>query len=113
MKKAEQSLDFLLSTVNVGLDWEAYLNLVKKRGTLCFVGAVPGMIQFPVFSLIVGERNVSGSVIGSRRMIKMVLNFAAKHQIESKSEVIELKHVNEAIRKVRQRKARYRIVLEI
>ncbi len=113
MKKAEQSLDFLLSTVNARLDWEAYLNLVKKRGTLCFVGAVPGMIQFPVFSLIVGDRNVAGSVIGSRRTIKSMLDFAAKHRIEARAEVSPLSEVNQAIQKVRKGKPRYRMVLDL
>lgn len=113
MKKAEQSLDFLLSTVNVGMDWEAYLNVLKPRGTLCIVGVVPGKINFPSFPLIVQERNVVGSVIGSRSTIKDMLNFAAKHRIESKSEVTKLADVNSALNRVRRNQTRYRMVLEI
>ena len=113
MKKAEQSLDFLLSTVNANLNWETYLNLVKKRGTLCFVGAVPGRIQFPVFSLIASERNVSGSMIGSRKTIATMLDFSVRHKIEAQTEVLRLSEVNQAIQKVRKNKARYRMVLSI
>ena len=35
------SLDLILVTANVPLDWEAYLALLAPKGTLHFVGAVP------------------------------------------------------------------------
>lgn len=113
MEKVQYSLDFLLSTANADLKWETYLDLLKKRGTFCFVGVTPKKISFPAFSVIVPERRVVGSVIGSPKLIKEMLDFSAKHRIESKSEVVKLSEVNSAVSKVRKSQARYRVVLEI
>ena len=43
--------DFILSTVDVELNWENYINLLRPKGTFCVVGAAP-KIDFPAFSLI-------------------------------------------------------------
>ncbi len=46
------SFDVILSTVNVDLNWNSYVDALRPRGTLHFVGAVPNPISTPVFPLI-------------------------------------------------------------
>jgi uncharacterized zinc-type alcohol dehydrogenase-like protein len=107
------SLDFILSTVNANLDWAAYLNCLRPHGKLCLVGAVPEPLEIPAHSLLAGQRSLTASVIGNRRLIREMLEFAARNKVRAKTEVVPLAKVNEAIEKVRENKARYRIVLEI
>jgi len=113
LKKAVSTLDFLLSTVPVNLDWNTYLSLLKSRGTLCIVGAIPGDISFKSESMVVTEKCVRGSMIGSPDKIRELLAFAEKHDIKAKIESNKLSECNEVMQRVREGKARYRIVLNM
>ena len=111
-KKAAGSLDFILSTVFANLDWNIYLQLLRPNGKLCFVGVPAAPIQIHIGALLGGQKSVCASVIGSRNTIREMLDFAARHDIQAKTEVLPLAEVNKAIEKVRVNKARYRMVLK-
>jgi uncharacterized zinc-type alcohol dehydrogenase-like protein len=73
------SLDFILSTVNVELPWDAYLAALGPRGRLHTVGAVLAPIPVPAFGVIPGQKSVSGSPLGSPATIATMLDFCARH----------------------------------
>jgi uncharacterized zinc-type alcohol dehydrogenase-like protein len=106
------SLDFLLTTVNVDLDWSRYLALLGPRGRLHTVGAVPNPMPIQAFGLIPGQKSVSGSPLGSPATIRQMLDFCRRHGIAPKTEHFPLKHLNEALEHLEANKARYRIVLD-
>ncbi|NJM32406.1 MAG: zinc-binding dehydrogenase [Limnobacter sp.] len=101
-----------LSTVNVKLDWNAYLGTLAPKGRLHFVGATLEPLDLQAFSLIGQQRSVSGSRVGSPTTINDMLQFAALHQIEPVVEQFGFSQINEAIAHVESGKARYRVVLE-
>ena len=109
---ATNSLDFILATPNVDLNWQNFVDILRPKGNLCFVGAVPNPIQIHAMSLLVGNKMVSGSPIGSRHTIKEMLELAARHGIEARTEVVPMSQINEAIAKVVANQARYRMVLK-
>lgn len=113
MKAAKQSLDLLLTTVHVDLNWQEWLKLLRPHGTLCFVGASPSAVSIAPMSLIVDDLKVSGSHTGSRHEIREMLGFAARHGIEAQVEVLPLTEVNSALARVRENRARYRMVLAV
>ena len=106
------SFDLILSTVNVDLDWNSFLVALGPRGRLHSVGAVPSPIPVPAFSVIPGQKSVSGSPLGSPATTAMMLEFCARHGIEAVTERFPMSEVNEAFDHLRAGKARYRIVLE-
>jgi len=112
LKKVANSFDFLLSTVPTPLNWQTYLELLRPKGTLCFVGAQSKPIEVPFFSIIFGRKTVTASNIGNRLDIKHLLEFAALHKVKAEIEVFAMKDVNQAIEKVRSGKIRYRAVLQ-
>jgi uncharacterized zinc-type alcohol dehydrogenase-like protein len=112
LEKRHSSLDFILATVNVDLDWFTYISMLRPNGRLCFVGVPESELTVPVFSLILGRKSICGSPIGGRAMMREMLHFAALHRIAAKVEVMPMRHVNKALSKVRANQARYRIVLE-
>ncbi|MFM2171623.1 MAG: hypothetical protein RI957_1852 [Verrucomicrobiota bacterium] len=112
MKQAAGSFDFILSTVNVPLDWNEYLNLLGPDGILHFVGAVLQPVAVPVFSLIGGRKKITGSPLGSPATVKTMLDFAARHGIAAQTEDFALSDVNAALDHLRAGKARYRLVLQ-
>jgi alcohol/geraniol dehydrogenase (NADP+) len=108
-----RSLDVLLVTVNVPLDWEAYINTLRPRGRLVIVGAVLEPMQIPAFPLILGQRSVVGSPNGSAHTTAEMLQFAARHGIQPVTQQFPLAEVNEALDVLRQNRARYRLVLKM
>jgi alcohol/geraniol dehydrogenase (NADP+) len=111
MKSLRGSFDFILSTVNVPLDWNAYLELLAPDGRLHLVGAVLEPLEIPAFSLISGRKRVSGSPLGAPATVLDMLDFAARHGIAAQTEEFPLAEVNAALDHLRAGKARYRIVL--
>ena len=112
MAKLAGTLDFLLVTVNVSLNWPVYLNALAPRGRLHFVGAVLEPVPVPVFSPIMPQKSVSGSRLGSPVTTARRLDFCARHGIAPVTETFPLSKVNDALAHLRAGKARYRIVLE-
>ena len=111
-RRAGGFLDIILTTVFVDLDWMAYLRALKPNGKLCFLGAPPSPLAVPAGALQNGQKSICASVIGSRHTIREMLDFAARHGITAKTEVVPMAEVNAAIGKVRANRARYRMVLE-
>ncbi len=106
------SLDFILVTANVPLNWEAYIAALAPKGKLHFVGAVPAPISVGAFSLIGGQKSISGSPLGSPATTGDMLNFCARHKIAPVCETFKMSQANEALARLESGKARFRIVLE-
>jgi uncharacterized zinc-type alcohol dehydrogenase-like protein len=112
MAKLAGSLDFILVTANVPMDWGAYLAALRPRGRLHFVGAVPAPLNVGVFDLIVGQKTISGSPLGSPATTRRMLEFCARHKIAAQCEFFPMSQVNEALDHLRAGQARYRIILQ-
>ncbi len=108
---AAGSFDFIMSTVNVTLDWNTYISTLKPKGRLHFVGATLEPLDIAVFPLIGGQRSVSGSPVGSPETIAKMLDFAVQHNIKPVIEKYSFDKINDAIERLRSGKAHYRIVL--
>ncbi len=75
------------------------------------IGVVTEPLDINAFSLIMGQRSVSGSPSGSPATIESMLEFAARHKIKPVIEKFSFDEINEAIAKLRSGQAHYRIVL--
>jgi uncharacterized zinc-type alcohol dehydrogenase-like protein len=111
LKKVAGSFDLLLSTVTADQDWSAYVGALRPKGTMCVLGASPSPMQIPVFSLIFGQKNVSGSAVGSPRDLYEMLDVAARHDVKAITERFAMSKANEAVAKVKKFQVRYRAVL--
>ena len=106
------SLDFILNTTNVKLDWNSYLNSLAPQGKLHTVGAVLEPMEIPAFSLIGGEKSVGGSPLGSIALTRKMLEFCVRHNIYPTVEEFKMEDINEAIKHLEDGKARFRVVLK-
>ncbi len=107
--RVEFGLDLLLCTSSGGVNWVPLLETLKKKGKMILVGFPP--VDFKPVDLVSHELSITGSFLGNRQTMKEMLIFAQKHGIMPKLEVMPMSQVNEAIQRVRDGKARYRIVL--
>lgn len=111
LRAARGSFDLILNTTNAGLNWPLYLDCLAPRGRLHTVGAVEGPISLPAFPLILGQKSLSGSPLGSPVTAAKMLEFCARHRIAPVAETFPMSKVNEAMEHLAAGKARYRVVL--
>lgn len=111
LETAASQFDLILSTVNVKLDWNAYIATLRPKGRLHFVGATLEPLDIGVFPLIAGQRSISGSPVGSPASLKTMLDFTEQHHIQPVIEIFRFDQANEALARLASGKAKYRIVL--
>lgn len=112
LESIQGKLNFILNTTNVSLDWNSYLDTLAPKGKLHSVGAVLEPMEISAFSLMMGEKSVGGSPLGSPALTKTMLDFCVRHEIYPTVEEFPMSQVNEAIEHLEEGKARYRIVLK-
>jgi alcohol/geraniol dehydrogenase (NADP+) len=112
LKSVANSFDMILSTINADLDWDTYIAALRPKGRLHFVGVLPSPVSSQVFPMILGQKSISGSPLGSPATVSKMLDFAARHEIEPITEMFAFDQVNEAMEKLRSGKPRYRLVLK-
>jgi uncharacterized zinc-type alcohol dehydrogenase-like protein len=112
IKKLAGSLDLLISTVNVKMDWDAMIGTLAPNGRMHVVGAVLEPIPVAAFSLIAQQRSISGSPSGPPVGIETMLDFAARHDVSPQTEHFPMSKINEAFARLESGKAHYRIVLD-
>jgi uncharacterized zinc-type alcohol dehydrogenase-like protein len=112
IRKIAGSLDLLLVTVNVPLDWAAMTATLRPKGRMHIVGAVLEPIPVNSMDVIMTQRSISGSPNGSPVIMQTMLEFAARHGISPQTEHFPMDQVNDALAHLQAGKARYRIVLD-
>jgi uncharacterized zinc-type alcohol dehydrogenase-like protein len=110
-KNMAGSLDLILSTINAPLDIPGLLGALAPNGRIHVVGAILKPMEVPAFGLIMGQKSVSGSPVGSPTAIDQMLAFCARHSLAPVVENFPMSKVNDALEHLRAGKARYRIVL--
>lgn len=113
LESIKGTLDFILNTTNVTLNWNSYLATLAPKGRFHTVGAVLEPMAIPAFSLIMGEKSVAGSPTGSPAITRTMLDFCVRHDIYPIVEEFPLAKVNEAFAHLKEGKARYRVVLKV
>jgi D-arabinose 1-dehydrogenase-like Zn-dependent alcohol dehydrogenase len=108
-----KKFDFIISTLNVPYDLDAFLRILKPQGKFCVV-ASPLEKQSITLGVLYDyvQRTIYGNYVGSRKNMMDMLDFSAKHNFESVVDVMPFSEVNEAIEKVKAGKVKIRLVLE-
>ncbi len=104
--------DFILDTVSAQHDYNAYLNLLRRDGTMVLVG-MPDPALLSAAPLVMQRRRLAGSLIGGIRETQEMLDFCAEHGVASDVEVIPIQQINEAYERMLKGDVRYRFVIDI
>lgn len=113
MEKHAGSFDFILDTVSAEHNLNAYLDLLKRDGTLTLVGAPEKPLPLGVFSLLFKRRRLAGSAIGGIRETQEMLDFCAEHGITAEIELIRIQQINEAYERLLKSDVKYRFVIDM
>jgi uncharacterized zinc-type alcohol dehydrogenase-like protein len=109
VRQATFSFDLLLCTASCKIAWEAMLSTLKKNGRLILCGFPD--VAFNSTDLVAHQLSITGSFLGNRAGMREMLSFAQTHGIAPALELMPMSRVNEALQKVKENRARYRIVL--
>lgn len=109
MRQADYYFDLLLCTAHGEIDWESLLMTLRKTGKLILLGFPH--VALNSTDLVAHQLSITGSFLGNRATMQEMLSFAQVHRIVPTVERMPMAQVNEAIQKVKENKARYRIVL--
>jgi uncharacterized zinc-type alcohol dehydrogenase-like protein len=107
------TFDFILDTVSAPHDINAYLQMLKRDGTMTLVGVPDTPPTIPAMSLIFGRKTLAGSLIGGIAETQEMLDFCAEHGIVSDIEKIDIKDINEAYERMLKSDVKYRFVIDM
>lgn len=104
--------DLILDTISAHHDYNSYLNLLRRDGTMVLIG-LPDPIPLSAESLIIQRRTLTGSLIGGIRETQEMLDFCAEHGVVADVEVIPIQKINEAYERVLKNDVHYRFVIDM
>ena len=113
LQKHARSFDFILDTVSAEHNLSAYLDLVKRDGTMTLVGAPEKPAAVAAFSLLSKRRSLAGSGIGGIRETQEMLDFCAEHGITADIERIRIQDIDTAYRRMLKSDVKYRFVIDM
>ena len=114
MAKQANRFDLIVNTVAAPHNLDVFLNLLKRDGTMCLVGApATPHPSTQVFNLIFKRRAIAGSLIGGIPETQEMLDFCAEHGIVSDVEIIPIQEINVAWERMLRSDVTYRFVIDM
>ena len=103
--------DFILSTLNVQMAWDSYIQALKPGGRLHFLTESVDAMTINGSAMVTGQKTLSGSSDGPLSLVDTMLRFASLHGIKPVIEKCGFDGINQAISRVRKGQVRYLLVL--
>ena len=114
MAQQANRFDLIVNTVAAPHNLDVFLNLLKRDGTMCLVGApATPHPSTQVFNLIFKRRAIAGSLIGGIRETQEMLDFCAERGIVSDIETIAMRDINTAYERMLKSDVKYRFVIDM
>ncbi len=104
--------DFILNTISARHNYNDYLNLLRRDGTMVLVG-IPEPMLLAASSLVLQRLNLAGSLIGGIRETQQMLDFCAEHRVVADVEIISIEQINEAYERILKSDVHYRFVIDM
>jgi alcohol dehydrogenase (NADP+) len=113
LKPWKGKLDFMISTVPYAYEMSSYIDCVKPYGYFTQVGQpINGELMINNSNMIFNRVNFNGSLIGGIPETQVVMDYCAENKIYPKIQIIKADEINEAWKKVVNKEARYRYVID-
>lgn len=110
-KQNAKRFDLILDTISAAHDYNNYLNLLARGGTMVLLG-LPDPAPVKANVLVHRRRQLAGSLIGGIRETQEMLDFCAKHGVLADIELIAADKINEAYERMVKSDVRYRFVID-
>lgn len=107
------SFDFILDAVSAKHDINLYLSLLRTNGVHICVGIPLEPLTISPFSLVAGNKALTGSGAGGLAQTQEMLDFCAENNIVSDVELIDIKDIDRAFERMEKGDVRYRFVIDM
>lgn len=113
MQAYAKTLDYMISTIPYQFNVTPYVSCVKPGGSFTFVG-MPEKSEITLNNLMLAfaRVNFNASLIGGIPETQEVVNYCADNNIRPSIEIINAAQINDAWKKVENKEARYRYVID-
>jgi len=111
LKEHELGFDMLLYTSHADVDWTPLMRALNIHGRMVMMGFPPADVKFDAMELVVRQNSMTGSLLGSPATMREMLAFAQSKGVRPRVELMPMARANEAIQRLKENRARYRIVL--
>ena len=113
LKPWKGKLDYMISTVPYSYEMSPYIDCVKPYGYFTQVGQpINGALPINNFNMIFNRVNFNGSLIGGIPETQEIMDYCAKHKVYPQIQIIKASEINDAWKKVVNKEARYRYVID-
>jgi alcohol dehydrogenase, propanol-preferring len=89
------------------------LRLVRRRGTVTFVGLPPGNFETRILDVVLKRITIRGSIVGTRQDLAEALAFAAEGKVAAHIQRRALEDINPVFTDLRGGRVEGRIVIEL
>ena len=113
MKPLKSSFDFILSTIPQKHDPNPFFPLLKRDKTFVAVGALEPLAPINNMQTAGHRQSFAGSLIGGIAETQEVLDFCAQHSIAPDIEIIDIKDINTAYKRMEKGDVRFRFVIDM
>lgn len=113
MAAAEQSLDFLISTIPYPHDLNPYVKLMKPDSTISVVGNLIGFEKLEMGPVVMNRIHIEGSLIGGIADTQAILDLAAEKDIRPQIELIDMDGIDDAFERMKKEDVRFRHVIDL
>ena len=115
LNKNSSKFDFIINTLPIGDNFDAFLNLAAPKGVFVQVGLPDAGMNLHVAptTLILKEITLVGSLIGSRKNITEMLDLCVKHDIYPVCEEFPFEDFPQALDKLENGRPKFRCVVNV
>jgi uncharacterized zinc-type alcohol dehydrogenase-like protein len=113
LAKWNGKIDLILDTVTALHEIDPLIFSLKPNGTLCVLGVPLGQMQFSVIPIVVGEKTITGSMLGGIEVSQQMLDFCGEHDLGATIELIRADEINQAYARLARNDVRYRFVVDL
>ena len=113
MKESQSAFDVIIDTVPVKHDLSIYTPLLDIDGALIIVGQVGPVEELNTVPLLMGRRQVAGSLIGGIAETQQMLDFCGENNVLPECEMINIDEINTAYERMENSDVRYRFVIDM
>jgi alcohol dehydrogenase (NADP+) len=107
-------LDFILNTLAVPHNLDAYLALLSHGGTMALVGIPEKPHPSPSVASLIGlRRSLAGSLVGGIKETQEMLDFCAENGVLAETETIPMQQIETAFARMVKNNVKYRFVVDM
>ena len=113
MAEHKGRLDMIVNTIPYKHDLNVYLPLMSSKSTIAVVGNFLGFDELDTATMVFQHISVAGSLIGGVLDTQEVLDLCAKHSIRPQIELIAMKDINDAFKRMQAGDVQFRYVIDM